>query len=273
MALQTISDYLDNLCDRCAILDGETFRQLHLSMCDAVNPTAPLRDYYARWGPADDGGYLADLVRSCQTTAQTLPYYHVVQPTVSWYVARYSELQEYKHISPALRQQRLIEWSRPYLEEFPGIRWYEFAAAAGSTLGMFCLFLAATREVAAEAIEAAHRRYFPWICGLHILLDYLIDLDEDASEGDFNFVACYDTPAQARDRILHFARESKRRARQIPFGGRIHKYVVHGLLSMYLSDPKAHRQQSVRPARRMLYTFGPTTFLFYLATRLYRRIR
>lgn len=272
VALQTISDYLDNLCDRSHVLEGPTFRQLHLSMHDAVNPDAPLQDYYSRWGSVDDGNYLSDLVQTCQATARQLPYYSVVQSTVAWYVARYSELQEHKHIHPELRQQKLIEWSEPYLEKFPDVRWYEFAAATGSTLGMFSLFLAATEEVEAKSVQTAHERYFPWICGLHILLDYLIDLDEDAREGDFNFVACYETPAVARARIRHFAHESRRRAANIPFGGRIHRFVVQGLLGMYLSDPKVHRQRKVRPVRRMLYTFDPTTFLFYLATRVYRKI-
>lgn len=35
VALQTISDYLDNLCDRTGIQDELTFRQLHMSMIDA----------------------------------------------------------------------------------------------------------------------------------------------------------------------------------------------------------------------------------------------
>ncbi|MGE5380850.1 MAG: DUF2600 family protein, partial [Methylocystaceae bacterium] len=36
--LQTISDYLDNLCDRAGSTDSDAFLQLHQSMHDAVNP-------------------------------------------------------------------------------------------------------------------------------------------------------------------------------------------------------------------------------------------
>ncbi|MDF2668198.1 MAG: putative cytoplasmic protein [Paenibacillus sp.] len=56
VAFQTISDYLDNLCDRSTSLDPEDFRRLHQSMLDAVNPSAPLQDYYAFRSEREDGG-------------------------------------------------------------------------------------------------------------------------------------------------------------------------------------------------------------------------
>ncbi|WAH40870.1 tetraprenyl-beta-curcumene synthase family protein [Alicyclobacillus fastidiosus] len=273
VALQTISDYLDNLCDRCDRYDATDFHRLHDAMRDAVVPDAPLRDYYAFRGHPDDGGYLPELVRTCQRCVRTLPNYHVVQGRVSWYVERYSELQEHKHIDPKDRQQTLIEWSAPFVEQNEEIAWWEFASATGSTLGMFSLFLAATEDVDEATVEETHGHYFPWICGLHILLDYLIDLDEDAREGDFNFVACYRDEETARERIFHFAAQSWRRAKRISYGGRIHRFVVQGLLGMYLSDDKVRLQPSVKKARRMVYRFGPTACMFYFATVLYRRIR
>ena len=46
VAFQTISDYLDNLCDRAGSLDPDEFRRLHQVMIDAVGTTAG--------GPYDD---------------------------------------------------------------------------------------------------------------------------------------------------------------------------------------------------------------------------
>lgn len=271
VALQTISDYLDNLCDRANRLDGPTFRQLHNSMRDAVVPTAPLRDYYALFGSVDDGGYLNQLVETCQTCLKQLPGYDAVQAQVSWYVERYSELQEFKHIHPAHREAKLREWSASYLEAYPSVSWWEFAAATGSTLGIFALFLAATETPTPIAADTVHKYYFPWICGLHILLDYLIDLDEDAQAGDFNFVACYPDAETAYRRLRLFAKESRQCARKIAYGGRIHRFVVQGLLAMYLSDPKVKQQKAVRKARRLLYSSGVTACLFYAATVAYRK--
>lgn len=37
VAFQTISDYLDNLCDRVEVNDEQAFRQLHLAITDALD--------------------------------------------------------------------------------------------------------------------------------------------------------------------------------------------------------------------------------------------
>ena len=46
VAYKTISDYLDNLCDRSTSLDPDDFRLLHTSMRHALTPGAELDDYY-----------------------------------------------------------------------------------------------------------------------------------------------------------------------------------------------------------------------------------
>src|SRR5690349_17982404 len=45
VAYQTISDYLDNLCDRSTSLDPLDFRALHDSMHHALTPGQALSDY------------------------------------------------------------------------------------------------------------------------------------------------------------------------------------------------------------------------------------
>src|SRR5690606_6062217 len=75
VALQTISDYLDNLCDRSTSLDPDDFRLLHRAMLDAVDPEAEPVDYYALRSEREDGGYLESLVRECQTRVRALPGY------------------------------------------------------------------------------------------------------------------------------------------------------------------------------------------------------
>jgi len=273
VALQTISDYLDNLCDRCDLFDAADFRQLHHAMRDAVRPGTTHRDYYRYRSAAEDGGYLDALVTDCQQVLGTLPNYTKVQTNVTWLVERYCELQEHKHIAPEARLATLQSWWNGYLGAFPEVRGYEFAAASGSTLGMFSLFLAATLPCREADVETLYNGYFPWVCGLHILLDYWIDLEEDKLEGDFNFIRCYPSLAEARARIRHFAAQSLRQAKALTLGGRIHRYVVQGLLGMYLSDDKVKRQRDVRKARRMVWAFGPTAWMFYGACVVYRVVR
>lgn len=273
VALQTISDYLDNLCDRCNVLDEADFHQLHHAMRDAISPTATHREYYALRGNPDDGGYLDKLVSTCQQEVSRLPGYQAALPHIEWLVERYCELQEYKHIEPSLRSVRLQEWWQTYEPGLPELYWWEFAAATGSTLGIFALFLAASEPLTEESAKEMVEGYFPWVCGLHILLDYLIDLDEDAREGDFNFVQCYASPAEAHQRIREFARQGWQKVQSLSIGGRIHRDVVKGLLGMYLSDEKVAIQHEVRPVRRVLWEFGPTAWVFYGACQLYRIVR
>jgi tetraprenyl-beta-curcumene synthase len=273
IALQTISDYLDNLCDRCDTYDEQDFVQLHCAMRDAVRPDSRARDYYALRGGLDDGGYLASLVQTCQAVLKSFPGYAAAQGHVEWLVERYCELQAIKHIHPDERRQRLIRWWETYQEQYPGIDWWEFAAATGSTLGMFALFLAATQPLDEAAAQSLFELYFPWVCGLHILLDYLIDLEEDRTEGDFNFVACYADARTAEQRIRLFAERSRLHTARAADGLRIHRDVVHGLLGMYLSDAKVNRQRDVRRHRRLVWQFGPTAWMYYGACVLYRTIR
>lgn len=47
VAFQTISDYLDNLCDRVDCADEKSFRRLHQAMEEALKPQLPISDYYA----------------------------------------------------------------------------------------------------------------------------------------------------------------------------------------------------------------------------------
>jgi len=272
VALQTISDYLDNLCDRCATFDEGDFHQLHHAMRDAVTPDAPLRPYYAVRGNPDDGGYLNLLVSACQDELRNFPGYAVAYPHVRWFVERYCELQEYKHIQPSQRTQRLMDWAQPYIEQYPQLSWWEFAAATGSTLGMFALFTASMEPLSESRASALRNHYFPWICGLHILLDYLIDLEEDKEEDDFNFIRCYDSMDEAHQRLRYIKGQALQSSTELP-RETVHSQVVKGLLAMYLSDEKTDKQAWVRPALSMVWTSGPTTWAFYGACRLYRVIR
>lgn len=275
VALQTISDYLDNLCDRTEATDERDFFQLHHAMRDAVHPARGHQPYYLH-RDGDDGGYLNALVSVCQARLAAVPHYDDIEHDVTWLVERYCELQQIKHTYPiANRSRRLQAFAAPYLKQFPELQWWEFAAATGSTLAVFALITSALTAAAptVQASKSVARAYFPWICGLHILLDYLIDVDEDQRGGDFNFVLCYDRKPQAIARLHLFGRRSLAAADTLAAHSAIHRHVVLGLLGMYLSDKKALRQPLARSAKRLVWAFGPTACLYYGACVLYRTVR
>ncbi|GAA4727127.1 tetraprenyl-beta-curcumene synthase family protein [Brevibacillus fulvus] len=274
IAYQTISDYLDNLCDRSTSLDPQDFRQLHLSMQDALTPDAPLRDYYLYREEKDDGGFLASLVRTCQESIRQLPSYAIIQQDVVRLSTLYSELQVYKHIAHDQREAALLNWWKPYQEKYPNIYWQEFSAVTGSTIGIFALFaLATAHDLEEQTVTTVIEAYFPWICGLHILLDYLIDLEEDRQGGDLNFVSYYDTEQEAITRLQFFIQQAKLNAKKLP-NSEFHQMIVDGLVALYLADRKVNRNQPeiYLIAKQLLrYTRGFPSWFFYINSLLLRR--
>jgi tetraprenyl-beta-curcumene synthase len=271
VALQTISDYLDNLCDRAGITDEQAFRQLHFAVTDALQPDKPPENYYQYYPFQDDGGYLTSLVAACQREIVELPSYRLVQKHTLTLGNLYSELQTYKHLDWSVRETAMRSWIEPQLSRYPGISIWEFAAATGSTLGMFVLCaLAANPHLTQEEADHAFAAYFPWICGLHILLDYFIDREEDRVGGDLNFVAYYSSDQQAEDRLRLFWHQALASAQSLPEAS-FHETVVRGLFAMYLSDPKTNYPPEQEIRSSLLRSAGPYTNLLYTLCRLLRR--
>ncbi|MEK8126356.1 tetraprenyl-beta-curcumene synthase family protein [Paenibacillus filicis] len=271
VAFQTISDYLDNLCDRSTSLDPEDFRRLHQSMLDAVDPAEPLHDYYEFREEREDAGYLNELVKTCQASIRLLPSYGLVASDVRELVGLYADLQVYKHIRKDLREEALLSWWSVHQGRFPAIQWNEFAAATGSTLGVFMLFLAASDTGLRDGtVEAIREAYFPYVCALHILLDYLIDQEEDLAGGDLNFCSYYDSMDATVDRIAAIVEEAKRRSEQLDHPA-FHRMIIEGLLALYLSDPKVSRQQEVKRISRRLMKGSPLMRLFFLVNSVWIR--
>lgn len=273
VALQTISDYLDNLCDRAGCLEQQAFRQLHQSMTVAVDPARETEDFYGLYPYQADGGYLEALVDQCRSVLKTLPAYHPAQEDVSRLVGLYSDLQVYKHTYLKDREPLLVNWFHERQSDYPDLHWWEFAAATGSTLAMFALFAAASRSNTTETDVLRIREvYFPWVCGLHILLDYLIDQEEDRQGGDLNFVSYYRDAEECRDRLKLFVRRALEGVSTLPHPA-FHRTVVKGLLALYLSDPKVKKQGLQWLARDLIRTAGRDTLLLYQMCRMLRRLR
>lgn len=265
VALQTISDYLDNLSDRSTCREEKHLMQLHAAMEEAVDMDATLSDYYRYDTHQDDGGYLRQLVMACRTCIRALPSYASVAPAVQELVHLYTRLQVYKHIDPAARLHTLHTWWLCHHSRFPTLHWNEFAAATGSTLGMFMLFVVASREgVQQSDAQVVMDAYFPYVCGLHILLDYIIDREEDHLGGDLNFCDAYTDDEELFVRLQYFVAQANTHVLRLP-DAPFHRLIIDGLLAMYLSDPKVHRQPSiVRIRRKVMRRLSFTRVFFWM---------
>lgn len=271
VAYQTISDYLDNLVDAANVQDEKAFALLHLAMTEAVDPEAELSDYYAEYPHKEDGGYLEHLVRTCQANLKALPSFPVVKAELSWLASLYSSLQTYKHLGLEEREEKMLSWLEPNQANYPEVSVWEFAAATGSTLEIFCLVAAAHRtELTAEEVSRLKQAYFPWISGLHILLDYFIDFVEDRETEQLNFVQYYASISKREERLVLFLRESRERSRQLAYP-KFHQAVVDGLLAMYLSDPKTQIEELNGGTRALLSAGGIEIRILYWMCALLRK--
>lgn len=274
VAYQTISDYLDNLCDRSTSLDPSDFVCLHTSMRDALTPGAPVQNYYRYRSEQEDGGYLVDLVTTCQEVLAKVPAYGNIQRHLLVLERYYADLQVHKHVRVEERAGRLQQWFEENRDGLPDLRWYEFSASSGSTLGIFALVASSFHSTfsAAEA-ESIKKAYFPWVQGLHILMDYLVDQEEDFIGGDLNFCSYYESDAVLVARLARFLEESDKAVSGLPHAG-FHRVVCHGLVGLYLADRKVSGQARVRKlAREMVNEGGGTVLFFFLFCWLYRRIK
>lgn len=270
VALQTISDYLDNLCDRAGVQDEASFRQLHLAMLDAVSLQGMTEDYYRLYPYKKDSGYLNQLVEACRGQILRIPAYPSVAGYIENYAGLYSDLQACKHLSPGIREARMKEWTDEHMARYPEISPWEFSAATGSTLGMFVLAAAAfDPALGKEEIEKLDAAYFPWIGGLHILLDYYIDLQEDAEHKDLNFVQYYHGMEECEERLGFFIRRALASCEKLPYP-EFHRTIVQGLLAMYLSDPKALEGHNRAVSMRLLKRGGLKTQLYFVLCRKLR---
>lgn len=277
VGLQTISDYLDNLCDRSTSLDTRDYRTLHYAMLDAVMPgdllPASRGKYYYREHPCrDDGGYLLSLVQMCRRQLDRLPGYDVVAPWVWRFVRLYADLQVLKHAPKQQRELLLQQWYIRHRHLAAGVDWHEFAAAAGSTLAVFALFgLASNGRPDPALVMRLLHAYFPWVCGLHILLDYWIDQEEDRLGDDLNFTSFYRSLETTSGRLHGLLREALRRVTSLPDRS-LHETIVQGLPGLYLSDPKAISLGLKPFIGSFLGTAGFAGRVTYLVCRLRRRL-
>lgn len=273
VAYQTISDYLDNLCDRSTSLDPNDFRALHNAMLDALTPDGEVHDYYRFRDEKDDGGYLTELVRTCQECVATFPHYEHVQKENLELASLYCDLQVHKHVVKEERVPRLEAWFWEHQDSYPQMSWYEFSACSGSTLGIFCLtsYSANKRGLSKETAGKIKQGYFPWVQGLHILMDYFIDQEEDLQGGDLNFCAYYPNEETMLDRMEFFYRKANESIRQLP-DWRFHRLINNGLLAIYLADDKVKKDESLRKkSNRFIRRGGAPTMFFYVNGWLYRR--
>ncbi len=250
--LETIYDYLDNLCDRHPEVGVAAYPVLHQAIADALDPSATLHDYYAHGPAGDDGGYLRGLVERTQRALAIVPHLDLLAPRFAIAAQLYGEMQTYKHYPPGERERRCVAWYERYRDRYRDIDWHEFASAAGSQFHVYGPLFEAFLD-RREAIAGTYEAYFPYVSALHVLLDAFIDQAEDREHGELNFSRVYGGAAALRTRLHELIDAARVRLRALP-GDRAHRFVLDVMTLFYLSHPKVAAQGLEREARALLRT-------------------
>jgi len=244
VAYQSILDYLDGVSERPSADPLANGLALHRAFEVALDPDAVEEDYYALAPIRDDGGYLAELIRTCREPLLDLPSYPVVREAALRQARLCRESQALNH---ALRftpvEAELDEWSERTAAEVgreSGFEWWELiAAAAASSLCVGALLaLAATPDVDEDDVRRVESAYFPWASGLNALLDSLVDLDEDP-EGA-SHLRRYESWEQAAERLQTIAAGARQRVGELP-DGRLHEAILAAMGALYLIQDEAWR--------------------------------
>jgi tetraprenyl-beta-curcumene synthase len=240
VGLQGIYDYVDTLAEQPNHDPVSNSRQLHQALCRALEPTSPHPDYYYYWKTLRlDNRYLVVMVEACRAALVGLPSLLSVGAATNRFVERIINYQAL-NVSTTDQEDRLKAWAMLQTPTHLDVYWWETAASAGSSLGLFALVaLAADPGITPTEIEAIERAYFPWIGGLHSLLDHLIDVQEDWIHEQRNFMTLYASPQEAALRLRILTTRSVEHLGLLS-NAAPHQLVLAGMVSSYLSAREAY---------------------------------
>lgn len=244
VAYQTAFDYLDVLAEQPSEDPISNGRQLHRALLAAVDPRATHIDYYAYHPQRDDAGYLRAILDACRAALASLPSHELTIAPLRGASARIVAYQSYNHGDASGSHLAFEEWARgeacsyvdPTNFEF---RWWELAAAAGSSMPVFALVAAAADSSLNEHdVVALQKVYYPTVCALNSLLDSLVDQQEDFAPRQNRLLDYYHSLQEALNRLQAMAARAMADAQTLPRSGG-HTIILAALIGFYLSPLKA----------------------------------
>ena len=248
--LETIYDYLDNLCDRHPDVGIAAYPMLHRAIADALDPSAPAGTYYELGPSGDDGDYLVTLVHRVQRSLRRLADHELLAPLFAEAASLYGDMQTFVHLPAGEREKTCEMWYERRGKHYQGLEWFEFAAAAGSQFQVYAPLFMLFDDLR-EAIVPAYGAYFPAVSALHVLLDSFIDQQEDRASGDLNFIALYGSQERFFERAEYLALCASQLFSQLPRPRR-HRFVLRTMALFYLTHPKVYAQGLDFSARELL---------------------
>lgn len=270
VAYEITWDFLDSVNERAASEGPTNGRQLHRALIEALDPGAPISDYYRYHPWRDDGGYLDELVAACRRGCSALPSYGRVQSLIVREATRAQVLALNHDTDPDGRDAALSAWAA---REFSGeqeLSWFELSGAASASLTVHA-FLALAAEPACSDGDIARTcaAYFPWLSAATTMLDSYVDQAEDELNGDHRYIAHYPSRALAEERVCELVTRSALEARRLRNGHR-HAVIASCMVAMYLSKDSARAPEMRASTAGLVRAGGSLTRLLLPILRLWR---
>ncbi len=234
-----ITNYLMELIKREGPKDAVSLNQLFNSIMDAVDISHTSENYYLYHPYLNDNGYLQALVEECRRQVIKNKNFALVASSIKKYSKLYSELQFFKFIKEPYRKEMIHTWSKKYNIEGADLLSFEYFAATDSIIGIVALFTCSlSDEITSDEINKVCNTYFPWICGLHKLLENYLNVQEDIINTNYNLINYYKNLKICEERISFFAQKSLELCKTLKYPD-FHRGVIEYFLWLYLSDPRA----------------------------------
>ena len=255
VCFQAAYNYLDMLTELPNTDPAANGRLLHRALLVALDPEAEHLDYYAHHHLHEDGGYLEETVDGCRAALAQLPSYAAVAPAALRAAERIVAFQSCNTGEVQGDYLALERWARAHTPRGTGMRWWETAAAGGSSLCIYALIAAAAEpRVDPEEIAAIESCLLP--------LDRVAALA--AGQPDRRRRGLRDGSAQPR-RLLrlpvrrghahgHAGGALEQAAQALP--GRRHTLVLAAMASFYLCTPEARAPEAAPVADAVLEALG-----------------
>ncbi len=255
-AFQCAYNLLDLLGEQPSADPVSDGRRLHEALVFALTPGAPRRDWYELHPQCEDGGFLDSLLDECQRAFARLPSAETVAAAARAAAERIVAFQSLNLSEAQGEHAGLEEWATRATPAGTGLRWWETAAAAGSSLAVHALIAAAAEPRLTEReARALADAYFPWIGCLHSLLDNLIDKREDEAAGHRSLLEYY-PPRAAAERLASLTLRARAAAGNIPKSAP-HRVMLTAMIANYLSSPEARGPELTVARDAVIAKAGP----------------
>jgi cytochrome P450 len=272
VAYQVMWDFLDSASERGADAGHANGRQLHRALVEALDPDAPISDYYRYHPWKEDGGFLLALVNTCRSICAELPSYRQVSDLMLDGVERCA-IQSLNHEpDPDARDAALREWAESEFPDTCGLEWFELTAAASAFMPHALLALAAEPSCELHDLIAVQSVYFPWIALAIAMLDSYVDRAADAVSDSHSYISHYASEHLALERLAMIVRQAMSRTASLP-NGRRHTIIAASMVAMYLSKRSANTSTLRLQTRTLARAGGLLAIVLLPAASIWRTTR